>query len=191
VTSPVVFLDKDGTLIENVAMNVEPTKIRLTPGADRALARLGHAGFRIAVVTNQAGVAFGRFPESALSGVEERLRTLLAACGVPLAAFEYCPHHPDATVARYRVSCACRKPAPGLVERAARSLGADRCRSWLVGDILDDVEAAHRAGFRAVLFDSGGETEWRLTPARIPDAIVTKLDDAVDVILTAPGFAER
>jgi D-glycero-D-manno-heptose 1,7-bisphosphate phosphatase len=187
MTTRAVLLDKDGTLIENVPMNVDPTRIRLSDGAADALRRLAEAGCRIAVVSNQSGVAFGHFSEDALHGVEQRLRELLAECGATLDGFFYCPHHPDGTVAEYRRACECRKPRSALVERAMRTLGVTPADTWLVGDILDDIEAAHRAGARAILFDSGGETEWQLSPVRMPDYVVAWLDEIADIILADAG----
>jgi D-glycero-D-manno-heptose 1,7-bisphosphate phosphatase len=178
-----VFLDKDGTLVENVPYNVDPSLIRLTPGADVGLPRLSAAGLRLAVVSNQPGVAFGRFPESALSLVGEQLAELLAGIGVELSGFHYCPHHPEGSVPEYAVRCGCRKPAPGLIERAAREAGMDARGSWLVGDILDDIEAGSRAGCTTILLDNGNETEWQLTPLRRPDYIVRDLDEAAYIIL--------
>jgi D-glycero-D-manno-heptose 1,7-bisphosphate phosphatase len=185
----VVLLDKDGTLIENVPMNVDPAQIRLTRGAGEALRRLAEAKFRLGIVTNQAGVAFGQFPETALVQVHERISTLLGDYGVPLEGFFHCPHHPDATVAAYRFACDCRKPKPGLIHRAVHALGGDRARTWMVGDILDDVEAGRRAGCRTILFDSGGETEWRDSPLRRPDFIASSFTDVVDRILADEACA--
>ena len=190
-----VFIDKDGTLVENVPYNVDPALIRLSRGAERAIARLAKAGFRLVVVSNQPGVALGRFPESALLRVKERLGELLAPLGAELAGFYYCPHHPEGSVAEYAIHCDCRKPAPGLIERAARELNASAKDAWLVGDILDDVEAGSRAGCTTVLLDNGNETEWILTPERRPDYIVRDLDEAADFIVSAevsaPPLVER
>jgi D-glycero-D-manno-heptose 1,7-bisphosphate phosphatase len=189
MTTRAVLFDKDGTLIENVPMNVDPALVRLTAGAPDALRRLGYAGFRIGVVSNQSGVAFGRFAEDALVGVERRLRELFADLDVSLDAFYYCPHHPDATVSRFRQVCDCRKPASGLIERALRDLGADPADTWVVGDILDDIEAANRARCRNILFDSGGETEWVFSPRRIPEYVATEFDEVADIILEHVGEA--
>jgi len=191
-----VFIDKDGTLVEDVPYNADVEKIRLTAGAASGLRRLYTAGFALVVVSNQSGVARGYFPESALVAVEARVRELIGAEGVPLAGFHYCPHHPAAPLVRYRVRCACRKPAPGLVWRAAAEIGARLSESWMVGDILDDVEAGRRAGCRTVLITNGGETEWRFDPLRIPDYAVPDLDQAARLIATyqahavAPSVAE-
>jgi histidinol-phosphate phosphatase family protein len=178
-----VFLDKDGTLVEDVPYNVDPARIRLAPGAAEGLPALHAAGYRLVVVSNQSGVARGYFPEGALAAVEGRLRELLAELGVPLAGFYYCPHHPAGSVAAYAVACDCRKPAPGLVRRAAAELGLDVARSWFVGDILDDVEAGRRAACRTVLVDNGNETEWRLSPGRAPHHRAADLAAAARAIL--------
>ncbi|HEX6598549.1 MAG TPA: HAD family hydrolase [Gemmatimonadaceae bacterium] len=183
MTARAVFLDKDGTLVENVPMNVDPSRIRLADGAAEALRRLREAGYRLAVVSNQAGVAHGRFPESALAGVESRLAELLAEHDIRLDGFFYCPHDPAGAVEQYRLACDCRKPAPGLVYRAAAALGVDVASSWMVGDILDDVEAGRRAGCRSILLDSGGETEWVRGPAREPHFVARSFDEVADYIL--------
>ena len=177
--APAVFLDKDGTLVENVPFSVDQDDVRLTPGAGSALRTLAQAGYRLVVVSNQPGVAYGLFAQAALGFVERRLQRLLTRYGVSLDACYWCPHAPtDGTVA-----CPCRKPAPGLLLRARRELDLDLTRSWLVGDILDDVEAGRTAGCRTVLLSVGHETEWRLTPARIPHRIVPNLPAAVRAVV--------
>ncbi len=183
-----VLLDKDGTLVENVPYNVDPAKIRLTKGAEVALPRLSLAGYRVAVVSNQPGVALGHFDESALAGMEARVGDLLAGLGVCLDGFFYCPHHPDAIVDRYRARCTCRKPKPGLVRRAMAALGTDANSTWMVGDILDDVEAGRRVGCRTILFDSGGETEWYASPLREPHFVVRDFAKIADIILGMGGM---
>jgi len=190
-TTAAVFLDKDGTLVHDVPYNVDPALIRLTPGAVEALGLLHAAGYRLIIVSNQSGVARGRFPETALAAVEERLRALLAQRGVPLTGFYYCPHHPDGSVAAYAVACSCRKPAPGMLIRAAREHGIDLSRSWMVGDILNDVEAGHRAGCRSILIDNGNETEWELTPERTPEHIAGDLPGAARALLPSRSPSAR
>ena len=187
-----IFLDKDGTLIEDVPYNVDPALIRLYPGVPEALRRFRSAGYRLIVISNQAGVARGYFEESALAGVRETLYGLLAAEGVPLDGFYYCPHHPDGVVAAYAVACECRKPGPGMILRAAREHCVDLAGSWMIGDILNDVEAGSRAGCRTVLVDNGNETEWVAGAGRTPDLVVgTVLEAALriagDSSGTAPG----
>ncbi len=171
-----IFLDKDGTLIENVPYNVDPDRMQLMPGAVEGLRAWHAAGYRLIVVSNQAGVARGYFPEAALAGVAERLGAMLRSqAGVPLAGFYYCPHHPEAELPAYRRACICRKPGPGMLLRAAAEQGVTLADSWMVGDILDDVEAGRRAGCRTVLIDNGHETEWVLTPVRRPHLTVRDL----------------
>lgn len=178
-----VFLDKDGTLIEDVPYNVDPALIQLMDGAGEALARLQAAGYRLIVVSNQSGVARGMFPESALSEVQARIDKLLAPYGVALDGFYYCPHHPGGSVSEYAVACDCRKPAPGLLLQAAAEHGVDLQASWILGDILTDVEAGRRAGCRTILLDNGNETEWELSRARLPDCVVSDLRGAAGRIL--------
>lgn len=179
-----VFLDKDGTLIEDIPYNVDPGLIRLGAGAAEGLPRLVAAGFRLIVISNQSGVARGRFAEEALGAVGDRLRDLLAELEVTLTGFHYCPHHPEGTVPRYAVACRCRKPQPGLILEAARAHGVALESSWFVGDILDDVEAGRRAGCRTVLIDNGNETEWRSSPLRRPDFMAADLAQAARLILS-------
>ncbi|WP_337176196.1 HAD family hydrolase [Paludisphaera sp.] len=180
-----VFLDKDGTLVDDVPYNVDPDRIRLAQGAAEALPRLKGMGFRLIVVSNQSGVARGMFEEEALGPVMQRLQELTTALGAPLDGFYYCPHHPQGSVDRYVLACDCRKPAPGMILRAAAEHGVDTAASWLVGDILDDVEAGRRAGCRAVLIDNGNETEWVRSPIRTPDVVAAGLDDAARRIAAA------
>lgn len=181
-----VFLDKDGTLIHDLPYNVDPALIRFLPGAREAVQSLHGAGFALVVITNQSGVARGYFAEADLAAVEDHLRRQFEAWGARLAGFFYCPHHPEGAVPAYSTRCACRKPAPGLLLSAAGELNIDLSRSWFIGDILDDVEAGRRAGCRTILLNTGGETEWVLTPRRLPHHITDNLAQAVRLILAAP-----
>jgi histidinol-phosphate phosphatase family protein len=178
-----IFLDKDGTLIEDVPYNVDPARIRLAPGVAEGLPRLHEAGFRLFVISNQSGIARGLFAEEVLAAVRDRLRQLLADLGVPMDGFFYCPHHPGGIVPRYAVVCKCRKPEPGLILSAARGHGIALEYSWFVGDILDDVEAGRRAGCRTALIDNGNETEWRRSPLRWPDLVVEDMAEAAHLIV--------
>jgi histidinol-phosphate phosphatase family protein len=182
-----VFLDKDGTLIEDVPYNVDPTRIRFTPGAARGVRLLHHAGFRLFVISNQEGVAQGRFPEAALINVQNRLQALLGELGVPLAGFYYCPHDPAGRVSAFAVTCSCRKPAPGLLLRAAKEHLLDLKRSWFIGDILDDIEAGRAAGCRTILLANGHENEWVVGPNRLPDYFAADLTEAAGLIVAPNG----
>jgi D-glycero-D-manno-heptose 1,7-bisphosphate phosphatase len=180
---PTVFLDKDGTLIPDVPYNVDPALIELSPGAAEGLKRLHAVGYQLIVVSNQSGVARGYFPETALVPVVQKLRSLFQSVGVPLAGFYYCPHYPTGEVAAYAIACSCRKPEPGLLLQAAQECQVDLARSWMVGDILNDVEAGRRAGCRTILIDNGNETEWLLSPMREPHYRATDLTDAAEKII--------
>jgi D-glycero-D-manno-heptose 1,7-bisphosphate phosphatase len=168
-----VFLDKDGTLVVDVPYNVDPARIELAPFAREACEALHANGYALVVVTNQSGVARGLFDEAALKAVEHRLAELI---GVPLAGFYHCPHGPEA-------GCPCRKPGDAMLHRAAIDLDLDLSRSWMVGDILNDVEAGRRAGCRTILIDNGGETEWRGGALRKPHVTVPDLALACIAIL--------
>jgi histidinol-phosphate phosphatase family protein len=173
-----VFLDKDGTLLTDVPHNADPARMRFAPGAANALRVLAATGLPLHVVSNQPGVAFGYFSEAALDKVRCRLARMFAECGATLAGFHYCPHHHEGAVARYTRRCGCRKPAPGLLLAAARAHRLNLQSSWMIGDILDDVEAGHAAGCRSLLVNCGNETQWQFTPARIPDAITADVEQA-------------
>lgn len=177
-----IFLDKDGTLVEDVPYNVNPSLLQLTWQAGQALQLLQRLGYALFIVSNQSGVARGLFTEAALGPVERRLNDLLAQYDVTLEGFYYCPHHPEGSVARYATSCTCRKPMPGMLLRAASEHDIDLAHSWMIGDILNDVEAGTRAGCRTVLIDNGNETEWELSPQRIPDLSAPDLHAAATMI---------
>ncbi|HYD63660.1 MAG TPA: HAD family hydrolase [Noviherbaspirillum sp.] len=177
-----IFLDKDGTLVENVPYNVNPELIELTWHAGPGLQLLRQLGYALFVVTNQSGVARGLFTEAALGSVEHRLAERLAQYGVTLDGFYYCPHSPDGVVSRYTISCTCRKPMPGMLLRAATEHDIDLAASWMIGDILHDVEAGRRAGCRTVLIDNGNETEWKLSPLRTPHLTAPDLYVAATMI---------
>jgi D-glycero-D-manno-heptose 1,7-bisphosphate phosphatase len=145
MTRPAVFLDRDGTLVEEVPYLHDPERLALLPGVGE-LAALAAAGYALVVVTNQAGVARGLYDEAAVAAVHRRLRRLLAGAGVRLDAVLYCPHHPEGTVAAYARTCRDRKPGPGMLEAAARRLGLDLAASFLIGNAPADVGAAAAAG---------------------------------------------
>jgi D,D-heptose 1,7-bisphosphate phosphatase len=173
-----VFIDKDGTLIENQPYNVDLSLIRFTPGAVAGLRLLREAGYQLILVSNQSGVARGFFDCAAVDHVNAYLQGLLEENDVAFAGFYYCPHHPEGVVLEYTEDCYCRKPRPGLLLQAAYELGINLSASYMIGDILDDVEAGHRAGCRSVLLDVQSETEWQLTPLRTPDFVAPDLTAA-------------
>lgn len=176
-----VFLDKDGTLVEDVPYNVDPARLVFTPHALEALQLLDERGYALVVVSNQSGIGRGLFERAALARLEAALAAMLADAGIALAGFYFCPHAPSADPRR--PNCLCHKPAPGLLRQAAQARRLDLPHSWMVGDVLDDIEAGRRAGCRTVLLDVGHETEWQLTPLRMPHHRCSDLLDAAQTIV--------
>jgi histidinol-phosphate phosphatase family protein len=178
---PAIFLDKDGTLLENVPFNADPSRMRWAPTACAALATLAALRMPLFVVSNQAGIARGLLRESDMHVIESELRTRFASCGAELAAYYYCPHDAPGGI----VQCACRKPGTGMLRRAAEEHGIALGSSWMIGDILDDVEAGSSAGCRTILIDNGNETEWRFGPGRVPGMRMPTLEAAARAIMVA------
>lgn len=150
-----VFLDRDGVVIEDVGYPHKPSQIKFMPGIIPRLKRLQGQGYALVVITNQSGVARGYFTEAAVRRFHAELGRRLKAVGVNLLGIYYCPHHPEGKVKRYAVACACRKPRPGLIERARKEHSIDLGKSILIGDKESDLEAGRRAGVGKVeLFHS-------------------------------------
>ena len=155
--SSAVFLDRDGTIIEDRGYISDPEQVSLIPGAAEGIRRFSLAGHLVVVVSNQSGIARGLLDESALAAVHERVEALLKAAGAHLDGAYYCPYlaGPEATVEAYRRTSDLRKPAPGMLFQAAREMNIDLSRSWMIGDSLCDLQAAEAAGCRAILIDRG------------------------------------
>jgi len=188
---PAIFLDKDGTVLQDVPYNVDPAQMMFAPGAREGIERLARLRLPLIVVTNQPGIALRKFDFKALAGMKQRLRQMFQEAGAALDGIYVCPHHPDGSLAAYARSCACRKPAPGLLLAAARQHHIDLPRSWFIGDILDDVEAGRRAGCRTVLIDNGNETEWIMNARRRPDHCVADLAEAGRFLVEWIGESEE
>ncbi len=168
-----VFVDRDGTVNREVHYLASVAGLRLLPGVAAAIRRLGDAGFAIVLVTNQSGVARGRMTLATVDAIHAELARRLAARGATLAGIYVCPHHPDAGAPPLRRRCQCRKPAPGLVRRAARDLGLDLGRSYCVGDGAVDLALAAATGTRGVLVLTGhGRATRRALDRRLPVAHV-------------------
>ncbi|CAN5275204.1 HAD-IIIA family hydrolase [soil metagenome] len=162
-----VFLDRDGTLIVNRHYGSDPDVIEFLDGVVEGLVELRGAGYKLVLVSNQSGVACCYFDELAVARMHDRLQRMLDLHGAALDALEYCPHHPEGLVPPYDTECACRKPAPGMLRRAARKHGVNLSASWMVGDIEADIEAGRKVGARTVLV---GPEESRTSPDfRAPD----------------------
>lgn len=181
---PAVFIDRDGTLTEEVGYVNHPSRLRLLPRSAEAIRRLNEAGVAAVVATNQAGVARGYFSEDVLHAVNATLVAQLGQAGARLDGLYVCVHHPSEGEPPYRAACDCRKPAPGLLLRAARELGLDLTASTMVGDKASDLEPARRVGARAVLVLTGyGRGEWQYRRGHFgapPDHVAEDLLDAVD-----------
>jgi D-glycero-D-manno-heptose 1,7-bisphosphate phosphatase len=178
-----VFIDKDGTLIKDIPYNVNPQLISLQDGAALALREWKAYGYLIIMVSNQSGLARGYFTKRQLLMAVDKLKNLLMDEGATIDDFFFCPHHPDGVVLVYTRECDCRKPSAGLLIEAAKKWDVDLSQSWMVGDILNDVEAGHRAGCKTILIDNGNETEWRLDPQRTPTFIVRNITESAERIL--------
>src|SRR3989442_1477214 len=176
----VVYLDRDGTLNFDPGYLNQPEQLRLLPGAGQAVGRLNRAGFKTVVLSNQSGLARGLITQDQLEAIHQRLRELLAEEGARLDGIFVCPHHPDE-------GCACRKPAPGLVQRAQRELGVSPENAIVIGDKATDVELARNVGALAVFVRSGNvpeEEQARMAERGLaPDYVARDLTGAVRWIL--------
>ena len=182
-----VFLDRDGTLNEEVGYINHIERLRLYPWAAEAIRKLNRAGLPVIVTTNQSGVGRGYFSEELVHRVHQKIALELAASEARLDAFYYCPHHPESAQETYRKKCQCRKPQAGMLEEAAKRFNLDLKSSYVVGDSIRDMEMGFNAGSRTVLVLTGygrGNYEnllgrWR----RKPDLIAENLLEAVEKIL--------
>ena len=182
-----VFLDRDGTIIEDVGFLRRLDQIAVFPWSTDAIRCLNRAGLPVVVTTNQAGVARGFFTEAFIDDTHRELSARLQRGGARVDAYYYCPHHPTkAKVGEYAVACDCRKPGRGMIDKAARDLGLDPARSFVVGDTWLDVGMARAAGARGILVGTGpgAEEERSRRPTDLTaDAIVDNLAAAVSWIL--------
>lgn len=176
-----LFLDRDGTLVQPRHYPTRPEDLCIYAGVGAELRRFQEAGFRLVVITNQSGLARDLFTSADLQRMHEHLIAELARSSVRLDGIYHCPHHPDGVIPDLSVRCGCRKPEPGMLFRAAADLGLDLQRSWVVGDILDDVEAGNRAGCRSILVDLGTEPPPD-RPARRPDLVARDTRHALRMI---------
>ncbi len=173
--SPTVFLDRDGTLIEEVGYLSHLDRIALYPWSIESVKLLNRAGFKVVVVTNQAGVARGLFDEDFIDEAHRFLDQKFGDGGATIDKFYYCPHHPEASVEAYRCECDCRKPKAGMLWKAAQELQLELSHSFVIGDRLSDLRLGPAVGAKSVLVRTGyGETTAR------------ELTDDVEVAYTAP-----
>jgi len=182
---PAVFLDRDGTLIEERGYLDRLDLLDVLPWTPDAIRLLNRAGYATVVITNQSAIGRGIIDEPFLQEVHAALDARLAAGRARIDAYYFCPHHPDATIDRYRQACRCRKPGPGMIEQACRDLDLDPQRSVMVGDRWLDVASGQAAGTRSVLVRTGhGAFEADHPPVDgRPDAILNNLMEAAGWIL--------
>lgn len=178
-----VFMDKDGTLIPDIPFNVNTDLIRLSDNTVEGLQLLQKMGFLFIVVTNQPGIAKKFFSHEDILGVGGRIGFLLEMHAIRLSGFYYCPHDPSALRSKLGLSCSCRKPRPGLLQTAAKELNIDLSSSWMIGDILHDIEAGNLAGCKTIMIDNGNETKWAISDERTPDMLVPHINAAANYIL--------
>ena len=184
---PAIFLDRDGTLSHEVGYVNHPSRFRLYPWSASAVRAINRASWLAVVVTNQAGVARGYFPESVFQEVQARLRGEVEKGGARFDAVYACLHHPSVGEPPYRESCDCRKPRPGLLRRAEKELGADLRSSWVIGDRYSDMQLAWSVGASGALVKSGyglGELTYLSEGwSKQPDLVAENLLEAVERIL--------
>ncbi len=185
---PAVFLDRDGTINEQMGYINHSCRFQLLENAAKAIRRLNDAGIPVVVISNQSGLARGYFPEELLTTVHAKMTRLLAEEGAHVDGIYYCPHHPEAKEERFREKCNCRKPEPGLVLQAAAEMNLLPEESFVVGDRWSDIKTAVNCGARSVLVRTGygrGD-ELYIGPQQTvqPDYKAEDLLEAVDWILS-------
>jgi D-glycero-D-manno-heptose 1,7-bisphosphate phosphatase len=188
-TRAAVFIDRDGTLNEDIGYVSRPEELVLYPCAAEAVRQLNEAGFLAVVITNQSGIARGLYTEKSLAAIHSRMIEELDRQGAQIDAVYYCPHHPEIGSHHYRQHCDCRKPQPGLLKLAAREHNIDLTRSFVIGDKASDIKLAENAGARAalVLTGYGRETlkhpeRWPCTPEIVAENVLEAARRILDIV---------
>jgi len=183
-----VFLDRDGVIIQEPPHYAHKlSQIRLIPRAANAIRLLNKDKFTVVVVSNQAGIARGYYPEEDTILFNRGVKEVLAKEGAHIDAMYYCPHHPEAKIEKYRLDCNCRKPKPGMLAKAQQELNIDLKQSFMIGDKLSDIEAGRNAGCKTIMVKTGYGAE-ELKNSKIKcDYVADDLYDAVEHILSSPG----
>ena len=176
-----VFLDRDGTIIEDVDYLNHPKDIKFFPGAVAAIKQLNEAGYKVIIISNQAGIARGLLTEDLLQTIDKTIHKQVLSGGGHVDGSYYCPHHPDHGVYPYKQICECRKPHPGLLKKAQKDLNLDLSKSFMVGDKATDIEAGQRAGVTTIFVQTGRDKQ---APA---DFTANDLPAAVGWILKKAG----
>ena len=182
-----IFLDRDGTITEEVGYINHIDRAQLFPWAPEAIRTLKSAGLPVIVVTNQSGVGRGYFTEELVAQVHRKIQDELAVEGAEVDAYYYCPHHPSALIEAYRQECLCRKPSRGMADEAAERFGIDLGTSYVVGDTYRDMQLGFNIGARTILLMTGygrGEYEYhRGAWSRMPDLVAENLLEAAELVL--------
>jgi len=189
VKRPAVFIDRDGTISEEVGYVNHPSRFRLFQYSPQAIKKLNDNHWLAIVVTNQAGVARGYFSEDVVVTIHDQLNKELENQHARLDAIYYCAHHPSVGEPPYRLDCDCRKPKAGLINRASADFDIDLASSWMVGDRYSDVELARNAGLQSAFVLSGygrGEWEYQRSSWKLqPDLVCENLLEAVESIVSS------
>lgn len=192
MTRPAVFLDRDGTILDELGYLTPASTIHIYPFSIDAVRLLARAGYAVVIITNQGGIGLGLYDHAFVDRTHAALQKQFEAGGAVITGWYYCPHHPEAVIAEWKSVCECRKPATGLVTAAARDLDLDLTASWVVGDQWRDIEVAHRTGGRSVLvrtgYGRGLEAKWPDNIAA-PTTIADNVMAAAAVILGEPRLA--
>ena len=184
---PAIFLDRDGTVTDEVGYINHISRAKIYPYAPEAIRLLKSTGLPVIIVTNQSGVGRGYFTEEIVNQVHRMVQDALEAAGTSVDAFYFCPHHPSAAIEKYRQECCCRKPGTGMPEQAAEQLGIDLAASYVVGDTYRDMQMGFNIGARTILLMTGygrGEYEYRRQNwPRLPDLTAENLLEAARLVL--------
>ncbi|RPI74978.1 MAG: HAD family hydrolase [Desulfobacteraceae bacterium] len=184
---PAVFLDRDGTINEQMGYINHRDRFILLPRAAEAIKLLNQNHFPAIIVTNQSGVARGYYPIGLVYEVHALLKTQLARCQAGVDGIYFCPHYTQGKLAEYAVQCNCRKPAIGLIEQACQDFEIDLIHSYMIGDTCSDMELAHNAGLKGIMVRTGygmGEIDHILPQKKQkPSFIAQDLYDAVQWLL--------
>jgi D,D-heptose 1,7-bisphosphate phosphatase len=177
-----IFLDRDDTVIDDPGYISEPEQVALLPGAAEAVLQFKRMGYLVIIVTNQSGIARGYMDEKKLEQIHHKLKSLLSAAGASIDGLYYCPYHPDGTIPEYARESSLRKPASGMLRKAAEEMDIDLSRSWMIGDRYRDIEAGKAAGCHTILVDVPGKSPDLTTFGPEPDRKAVNLREAVNII---------
>lgn len=188
MATPAIFIDRDGTINEDIGYVSSPAELIIYPHAAEALRLVNDAGLKVIVITNQSGIARGMYSEETLGSIHKRMIEELARDGAIVDAIYYCPHHPRIGDERYRKACECRKPRPGMLIEAAREHDLDLARSFMIGDKASDINLATNAGARGVLVMTGygretlsNQQTWPCAPAFVAGDLLEAVKRILDI----------